>query len=50
MEAVISASENTLTALLKDKHFLDYVAAKEVDFKVEQVVGSSSHHHGSTAA
>ena len=50
MEAVIGASENTLAALLKDKHFLDYVAATEVDFKVAQVVGSSSHHHGSTAA
>jgi hypothetical protein len=50
MEAVISASENTLTALLKDKHFLDYVAANEVDFKAERVVGSRSHHHGSTAA
>ncbi|GAB7323034.1 hypothetical protein MBLNU13_g05553t1 [Cladosporium sp. NU13] len=32
MEAVIGASEVTLTALLKDEDFLHYVAAKEVNF------------------
>jgi hypothetical protein len=41
MEAVIGASEATLTALLKNDEFSHYVAANETNFKVEQVVGNS---------
>ena len=41
MEAVIGASEATLTALLKDEGFLHYVAVTEVDFEVGQVAASS---------
>ncbi|KAM0704708.1 hypothetical protein Q7P35_007494 [Cladosporium inversicolor] len=41
MEAVIGASEVTLTALLKEEEFLHYVAANEVDFNIGQAVGSS---------
>ena len=41
MEAVIGASEITLTALLKDDRFTHYVAATEVDFKVGQADGNS---------